>query len=128
MVSVLLDTNSVIAYLNGDAAVARKIELIPELLLPAIVIGEMVYGAMESAHREDNLKLLKEFASVCEIVRCGDSAAYEYGRIKSKLKDKGRKIPENDIWIAACAKNANLPLLSKDAHFDFVDDLQRVTW
>ena len=69
MVSVLLDTNSVIAYLNGDAAVARKIELIPELLLPAIAIGEMVYGAMESAHREDNLKLLKEFASVCEIVR-----------------------------------------------------------
>ena len=56
MVSVLLDTNSVIAYLNGDASVARKIELIPELLLPAIVIGEMVYGAMESAHREDNLK------------------------------------------------------------------------
>ena len=36
MVSVLLDTYSVIAYLNGDAAVARKIELIPELLLPAI--------------------------------------------------------------------------------------------
>jgi len=128
MVSVILDTNSVIAYINGDTEVARRIELIPELLLPAIVIGEMVYGAMESAHCEDNLKSLKEFASVCGIIRCGESAAYEYGRIKSKLKHKGRKIPENDMWIAACAKDFNLPLLSRDAHFDYVDDLQRVAW
>ncbi len=128
MVSIILDTNSVIAYLNGDAEVARKIELIPELLLPSVVIGEMVYGAMQSARREDNLKLLKEFGSVCEIILCGESVAYEYGRIKSKLKENGKKIPENDIWIAACAIDANLPLLSKDTHFDFVDDLQCVTW
>ena len=45
MVSVILDTNSVIAYLNGDSEAAKRIELTPELYLPAIVIGEMAYGA-----------------------------------------------------------------------------------
>ena len=85
MVSIILDTNSVIAYINGDTEVVRRVELIPELLLPAVVIGEMVHGAMESAHREDNLKSLKEFVSVCEIISCGESAAYEYGQVKSNL-------------------------------------------
>jgi len=55
MVSVILDTNSVIAYINGDNDAAKKIELVPELLLPTIVIGEMAYGARESAHCEENL-------------------------------------------------------------------------
>ena len=128
MVSVILDTNSVIAYLNGDEEAAKRIELIPELLLPAIVIGEMVYGVYKSARPEENLKPLREFASVCEVVDCGESAAYEYGRIKFDLKDKGKKIPENDMWIAACAIAANLPVLSRDEHFDVVDGLRRVSW
>ncbi len=128
MVSAFLDTNSVIAYINGDSGAAKIIELIPELLLPAIVIGEMAYGAQESAHRDNNLKLLKEFSSICTIVHCGEEAAYEYGQIKSNLKKKGKKIPENDMWIAACAKHANLPLISRDSHFDFVDELQRISW
>ena len=55
MVSVILDTNSVIAYINGDPEVARRIELIPELLLPSIVIGEMAYGAYQSARRDENI-------------------------------------------------------------------------
>ena len=58
MVSIVLDTNSVIAYINGDVDVARRIELTPELLLPSIVVGEMVYGANESARRDKNIELL----------------------------------------------------------------------
>jgi len=42
-------------YINGDNDAAKKIELVPELLLPTIVIGEMAYGARESAHCEENL-------------------------------------------------------------------------
>jgi len=128
MVSVILDTNSVIAYINGDPEVARRIELIPELLLPSIVIGEMAYGANQSARRDENINQINNFSSACEVILCGESAAYEYGRIKSNLKNKGTKIPENDVWIAACAIEMNLPLLSRDVHFDAVDGLRRVGW
>ena len=93
MVSVVLDTNSIIAYLGGDRNVARRIELTPELLLPAIVVGEMVLGAHKSDRPEENLLPLREFASVCEIVSCDENAAYEYGRTKGDLKAKGRMIP-----------------------------------
>ena len=117
-----------IAYLNGDSEAAKRIELTPELYLPAIVMGEMVYGAYKSARPERNIKPLKEFSSVCQVIDCGESAAYEYGRIKNELKIKGNRIPENDMWIAACAIAHDLPLLSRDGHFDFVDNLRRVAW
>ena len=47
---------------------------------------------------------------------------------KSKLKKQGKKIPENDIWIAACAICADVCLMTKDAHFDQIDRLKRETW
>jgi len=44
--------------------------------------------------------------------------------IKNQLSQKGKPIPENDIWIAAIAKEAGLPLLTKDKHFQEVDGIQ----
>ena len=128
MVSLVLDTNSVIAYINGDVDVARRIELTPELLLPSIVIGEMVYGANESARRDENIELLRQFTSACTVIDCGEGSAYEYGKIKSDLNKRGKRIPENDMWIAACALVANTALLSRDAHFDAIDGLTRIDW
>ena len=36
------------------------------------------------------------------------------------LKQSGRPLPSNDLWIAALARQHRLPLLSRDGHFDFV--------
>ncbi len=47
-----------------------------------------------------------------------------YGEIKNLLKEKGKPIPENDIWIAAIAKEHNLVLITKDKHFRLVDDIK----
>jgi predicted nucleic acid-binding protein len=37
-------------------------------------------------------------------------------------------IPENDIWIAALARQHHQPVVSRDGHFDDVPDLRRVAW
>ena len=126
--SIVLDTNSVIACIDGNADVVRRIELTPELLPPSIVVGEMVYGANESARREENMESPKSFTSACKVIDCGEGTVYKYGRIKSDLKERGKMIPENDMWSAACAIVADLPLLSRDAHFDVVDELKRIGW
>jgi predicted nucleic acid-binding protein len=44
------------------------------------------------------------------------------------LKQSGRPLPSNDLWIAALARQHRLPLLSRDGHFDFVSALQRIGW
>jgi len=51
---------------------------------------------------------------------------YRYARIKTELKRRGRPIPENDIWIAACAQSAESPLFSRDDHFTEIENLSLV--
>ena len=40
----------------------------------------------------------------------------------------GQPIPENDLWIAALARQHRLPILSNDAHFDQVSGVKRLGW
>ena len=45
-----------------------------------------------------------------------------------KSAQKGRPIPENDIWIAALALQHTLVLVSRDAHFREVENLELEVW
>jgi tRNA(fMet)-specific endonuclease VapC len=54
--------------------------------------------------------------------------AREYGRLRQRLRTKGRPLPENDIWIAATAKHHELVLVTRDRHFGDVDDLLVEAW
>jgi predicted nucleic acid-binding protein len=51
-----------------------------------------------------------------------------YADIRAELKRAGKPIPTNDLWIAALCRQHNLPLLSRDRHFDQVPGLCRISW
>ncbi|WP_310393343.1 PIN domain-containing protein [Hymenobacter sp.] len=55
-----------------------------------------------------------------------ESAAEHYAEIHFSLKQKGRPIPENDMWIAAICRAHNVPLLTFDHHFAEVSSLALV--
>jgi len=58
-----------------------------------------------------------------------DQATTErYGQIKAELAQVGRPIPDNDLWIAAIARQHGLVLATRDAHFAHVPGLQTLTW
>ncbi|MEO1367025.1 MAG: PIN domain-containing protein [Acidobacteriota bacterium] len=44
------------------------------------------------------------------------------------MRQRGRPIPENDMWIAASALQHNLALATRDSHFQTVEDLSVVRW
>ena len=48
--------------------------------------------------------------------------------MKNALRIKGRPLPENDIWIAAIALQNDLVLVTRDIHFDEIDNLKVVQW
>jgi len=50
-----------------------------------------------------------------------------YARIRVRLREKGKPIPENDLWIAAACIEHRLPLAALDSHFDVVEGLARHT-
>jgi tRNA(fMet)-specific endonuclease VapC len=58
----------------------------------------------------------------------GELQNHRYGDVKNRLRLKGRPLPENDVWIAALALQYGLTLVTRDAHFQEVENLQTVAW
>jgi tRNA(fMet)-specific endonuclease VapC len=50
-----------------------------------------------------------------------------YAEIKFDLKKKGRPIPDNDIWIAACAHAHGFSVATFDNHFSEIAQIELVT-
>lgn len=124
----LLDTNIVIALFGGEQAVVEQLSAVPEVFVPCVVLGELYYGARRSARVADNVARIDDFAAASEVLPCTLGTARWYGVIKNQLRSKGRPVPENDIWIAALARQHSLTVLSRDKHFSEVADLSVAVW
>jgi tRNA(fMet)-specific endonuclease VapC len=124
----LLDTNIAIALLEGDDTVLSNLDRAPEVFIPAVVLGELFFGAAKSGRPSENTAKVERFAAGRAILACDLDVAREYGRLKQQLKEKGRPLPENDVWIAAAAKRHGMVLVTRDRHFREVEDLQTADW
>lgn len=94
---VALDTSIVVPYLKRDPIVLSLIRDAEEILVPFIVVGELFFGAHNSARVKENVVRIENFCRDNTILSYSNEIANEYGRIKAELKRNGRPIPENDI-------------------------------
>jgi tRNA(fMet)-specific endonuclease VapC len=83
----------------------------------------LYYGSYGSKKTKSNLKRLEDFILSSSVINTDIDTAGIYGYIKNELKKKGSPIPENDIWIAALAKQHSLKVLTRDKHFKSIDDI-----
>jgi len=123
----LLDTNIIAAILNQEPDIEAQLAG-KAVYLSSIALGELYFGAYKSARVDDNRKRIARLATRFPLLVCDHKTAERYGEIKLLLKQKGRPIPENDIWIAAMARQHDLILTTRDAHFNEVDDLTLANW
>ena len=72
--------------------------------------------------------VLDRFASEANILPCDLAVAQVYGALKNRLRLLGRRIPENDLWIAAIALQHRLILATRDEHFSHIEDLMVAAW
>ena len=124
----LLDTNIVIALFAGEQSVMDHLKDANEVYIPSIVIGELYYGAKKSSQASKNLQRIETFIASNIILACDSVTAFHYGNIKEQLRQKGKPIPENDIWIAAIALQFKSILVSRDEHFSAVQGLPVECW
>jgi tRNA(fMet)-specific endonuclease VapC len=124
----LLDTNIIIDLLVNEEVVKTMLGEAEEAFVPSIAIGELYYGAEKSTHPEENVSRIEQFASITTVLGCDTQTARHYGQIKNMLRAKGRPIPENDLWIAAIARQHTLTLVTRDKHFGEIDGLPTVGW
>lgn len=126
--SVLLDTNIVIGLFAKDQAVLARLSESARVFIPSIVLGELYFGAYKSAQPEGNVHRIEELVAASAVLVCDATTAAYYGRIKKALRDKGRPLPENDIWIAALAQQHGLIVVSRDQHFKEIESLPVEAW
>jgi tRNA(fMet)-specific endonuclease VapC len=67
----LLDTNIVIALFAEDPSVQKRIAKAAEVFIPAIVIGELFFGAFKSGRPKANSARIENFAAGNAVLACG---------------------------------------------------------
>ncbi|NEQ95376.1 MAG: type II toxin-antitoxin system VapC family toxin [Cyanothece sp. SIO2G6] len=125
---IALDTSAAIRFLNGDAIISERVLALPEITLPMVAVGELLFGAENSTRSLQNLPRYLEFISACRTVPLARETARIYARTRLALKRKGRPIPMNDVWIAAQCLEHDWVLVTDDTDFDYVDELILEHW
>lgn len=128
----LLDSNACVIYLNGRSERLRqRLNATPvaEILVCAIVKGELFYGSRRSNNPTKSLQIQQEFLSQFVSLPFDDAAAAVYGEIRAALAQAGTPIGPNDLQIAAIALASDLTLVTHNTkEFSRVQGLKLEDW
>jgi len=125
---VILDTNALSAFADGEDAVVEVLRRQSRAAIPVIVLGEFRYGISQSRHRSAYEAWLNSQLRGFDILDVTEQTAVKYAELRVALRRSGRPVPANDAWIAALAIQHRLSVLSRDEHFDAVPDVDRIAW
>ncbi len=126
---LVLDTNIYCDYAEGlPHAVDFLATRSEDIFLPSIVLGELTYGFMKGSRRQFNERKLQEIIDKLkiEIIDVNQNVSRKYAIIYLSLARKGAKIPINDVWIAASCMEVGGTLLTRDQHFQHVEQIETV--
>ena len=127
---ILLDTNIIVAFLNGDNSILKRIkDEIDRIALSSLVVAELDYGAKVSQRAKHNLEKLYQFVDVVQVVPFDIESAKIFGSIKSKLRNIGKPTGEVDVLIAATAMAHKATLVTANRkHFENIEGLKVEMW
>ena len=126
---IVLDTNIYCDFAEGIPDAVDAMATYGEyIFIPSIVIGELSFGFMKGSRQQINEKKLQQIINRLriEIIDVNKNVARRYAIIYLSLLKKGAKIPINDVWIAACCMEVGGTLLTRDKHFEFVDQIESI--
>ena len=89
-----------------------------------VVAGEFLSGGLAAGHDGEQIA---GFLERYPVVQSNPHIVGEYARIFAELKPHNNLIGPNDLWIAACARALDVPLLTANVQeFGRVHDLKVV--
>ena len=127
---ILLDTNVVIAFFNGNQDILKMIQAdIGGIALSSLVVAELDYGAKASQKAKENIEKLHRFVDIVQVVPFDLECAKIFGTIKSKLRKLGKPTGEMDALIAATAMSHKALLVTGNRkHFENIESLKVESW
>jgi tRNA(fMet)-specific endonuclease VapC len=121
--NVIVDTNIFIDIMKGDEALVLKLNSFESVYISPIILAELYFGALRSANPDKNLQKISSIEERCKLLRIDAGTSEIFATIKIMLLQKGKPIPENDIWIAASAMQHALTVFTNDKHFELIEGL-----
>jgi tRNA(fMet)-specific endonuclease VapC len=124
--AVAIDTNAYSGFRRGTPELVEVFGRVPRLIVPLVVIAELLAGFAGGKKAQRNRAELGTFLSSPRVALAlpDRQTAEGYAEIYQQLRRDGRPIPTNDIWVAAAALQATVPLITLDAHYRFVTNLR----
>jgi tRNA(fMet)-specific endonuclease VapC len=126
----LLDTNICIYYFKGQFGLKEKIEQIgfQKFAISEITLAELIYGAEKSQKKEQNLKVVDDFADKITIIPILTSIRI-YGKEKARLKTKGTIISDLDLFIGATSIVNEMILVTRNTReFERLEGIKLENW
>lgn len=121
---IALDSSAIIDILAGTKKGEQIKKKVSEeaLAVTSINVNEVLIGAKE---RERNK--IHEFFENLDILSFDAASAFKSVEIEESLSKRGTKIGKMDIFIASICLVNNLPILTSDNHFKFVNELKVIS-
>ena len=127
-----MDTNACIQLWQRKNLNARRhfAQYSPaDIALCSVVKAELLFGALRSEYKENNLQLLKQLFAPLQSFDFDDIAAEHYAQIRADLTAQGRLIGANDLMIAAIARANHVTLITHNTgEFSRVKGLATEDW
>ncbi len=100
-----------------------------EIIIPAIVLSEIEYGARKSADYEKTMSGYNTFLRVFRVAPFTATAAFYTGIIRADLEKKGTPIGMNDTMIAGTVLAEDGVLVTHNVReFERVEGLRVIDW
>ena len=125
MKRILIDTNAYAAFKRKDLSAFDTIRTTAYIGINIIVPGELYSGFKGGSKESKNRKELEQFLDSprVHVLQLDEETAEFYAKIYWDLKQKGKPVPTNDMWVAASAMRHGLALFTFDDHFKIIDGL-----
>ena len=131
MIAALLDTDTVIDLLRGDASILRRVRSRPPktLGISTVTLYELRVGVEKSREAAANRKLLTDALAPFEVLSFDNPASHESARVRAELEKKGKGIGPYDTLIAGHALALGVVLVTSNTReFSRVRGLKLENW
>ena len=117
--NIALDTNAYSGFMRGDGERVQIVRAARSIVMPIIVLGELRTGFAAGDRESANAANLQRFLASPRVSALlpDEQTTHHYAQLHLQLRNKGARIPTNDLWIAAMAVQHDLVLCSSDRHF-----------
>ncbi|HSQ86462.1 MAG TPA: type II toxin-antitoxin system VapC family toxin [Desulfobacterales bacterium] len=121
----MIDTNIYSYALRGDDDVVEVLRKSEQIGISVISIGELLSGFKGGGREKKNREELEIFLDSSRVVvyPVDEDTSEFYAEIINNLREIGKPVPTNDVWIAAIAFQNGLKLFTKDIHFKTIPGL-----